>query len=60
MAIIAAIALTLRTRKDNKQMDPSQQVRVKARDRVSLVKQAATMAAPPPVPTPAPGEEKKP
>ena len=60
VAIIAAIALTLRTRKDNKQMDPSQQVRVKARDRVSLVKQAATMAAPPPVPTPAPGEEKKP
>jgi NADH-quinone oxidoreductase subunit J len=37
VAIVAAIALTLRTRKDSKHVDASQQVRVKARDRVSLV-----------------------
>ncbi|WP_298923093.1 NADH-quinone oxidoreductase subunit J [uncultured Ramlibacter sp.] len=47
VAIIAAIALTLRTRKDSKHMDPAQQVRVKARDRVQLVKQDPTVAAPP-------------
>jgi NADH-quinone oxidoreductase subunit J len=34
VAMIAAIALTLRERKDSKHMDPSQQVRVKARDRL--------------------------
>ena len=46
VAIIAAIALTLRTRKDSKHMDPADQVRVKARDRVSVVKLAPTVAAP--------------
>ena len=46
VAIIAAIALTLRTRKDSKHMDPSDQVRVKARDRVRIVKLAPTMAEP--------------
>jgi NADH-quinone oxidoreductase subunit J len=44
VAMIAAIALTLRQRKDSKHMDPSQQVRVKARDRVEVVKMAATRA----------------
>jgi NADH-quinone oxidoreductase subunit J len=34
VAMIAAIALTLRERKDSKHMDPSQQVRVKASDRL--------------------------
>jgi NADH-quinone oxidoreductase subunit J len=38
VAIIAAIALTLRERKDSRHMDPSQQVRVKKADRVRLVK----------------------
>jgi NADH-quinone oxidoreductase subunit J len=38
VAIIAAIALTLRERKDSKSQDPSQQVRVKRADRVRLVK----------------------
>jgi NADH-quinone oxidoreductase subunit J len=42
VAIIAAIALTLRERKDSKHMDASDQVRVKARDRVTLVHLAAT------------------
>ena len=40
VAIIAAIALTLRQRKDSKRVNPSDQVRVKARDRVRIVKMA--------------------
>jgi len=38
VAIVAAIALTLRHRKDSKFIDPSVQVRVKARDRLRIVK----------------------
>ena len=38
VAIVAAIALTLRQRKDSKHIDPSIQVRVKARDRLQIVK----------------------
>ena len=38
VAIIAAIALTMRARKDSKRQNPSEQVRVKAADRVTLVK----------------------
>jgi NADH-quinone oxidoreductase subunit J len=57
VAMIAAIALTLRERKDSKHMDPSQQVRVKARDRFEVVKLAATRPAQEPVA--APVEEKK-
>ena len=37
VAIIAAIALTLRARKDSKSQNPSEQVRVKRADRVRLV-----------------------
>ena len=37
VAIIAAIALTLRRRKDSKYQNPSEQVRVRAADRVRLV-----------------------
>ena len=37
VAIIAAIALTMRKRKDTKFQDPSSQVRVKRSDRVRLV-----------------------
>lgn len=40
VALIAAIALTLRARKDTKAQNPADQVRVKASDRVSLVKMA--------------------
>lgn len=47
VAIIAAIALTLRERKDSKSINPSDQVRVKSHERVSLVKIAPTRAAPP-------------
>ena len=38
VAIVAAIALTLRERKDSKAQNPSEQVRVKASDRLQLVK----------------------
>jgi NADH-quinone oxidoreductase subunit J len=48
VAIIAAIALTLRERKDSKHMDPSEQVRVKKADRVRLVKIAPTVEQPSP------------
>ncbi len=37
VAIIAAIALTLRRRKDSKYVDPSQQVRARKEDRVRIV-----------------------
>jgi len=40
VAIIAAIALTLRQRKDRQRQDPSQQVRVRREDRVQLVAMA--------------------
>jgi NADH-quinone oxidoreductase subunit J len=46
VAMIAAIALTLRKRKDSKYQDPSQQVRVRARDRVELVKIEPVRPAP--------------
>ena len=38
VAIVAAIALTLRGRKDAKTQDPAAQVRVKARDRLKIVR----------------------
>jgi NADH-quinone oxidoreductase subunit J len=37
VAIIAAIALTLRRRKDSRYLDPSQQVKVKKSDRLRIV-----------------------
>ena len=43
VAIIAAIALTLRERKDSKSQNPSEQVRVKRADRVTLVKMKSVM-----------------
>jgi NADH-quinone oxidoreductase subunit J len=52
VAMIAAIALTLRKRKDSKYQDPSQQVRVRASDRVELVKMEPVRAAQPSQPTP--------
>ena len=57
VAMIAAIALTLRQRKDSKYSSPSDQVRVKARDRMTVLKMAATQ---PTAPSPAePLGEKK-
>jgi NADH-quinone oxidoreductase subunit J len=48
VAIIAAIALTLRARKDSRHMDPAQQVRARKADRVRIIKM------PPVVETPSP------
>ena len=53
VAIIAAIALTLRRRKDSKYQNPSDQVRVRAADRMHLVKMNAVVEAPDPAPAPA-------
>ena len=58
VAMVAAIALTLRQRKDSKAINPAIQVRVKARDRVAMVKVEATQMAPAPV-AEAAAEEKK-
>ena len=58
VAMIAAIALTLRERKDSKAIDPAIQVRVKARDRLQMVKVAVTQPAPAPA-VDAAAEEKK-
>ena len=44
VAMITAIGLTLRERKDTKKIDPADQVRVRARDRIEVVKLAATQA----------------
>jgi NADH-quinone oxidoreductase subunit J len=54
VAMVAAIALTLRERKDTKRVDPSEQVRVRARDRVTLVKVEPTRPALAPQPSDAP------
>ena len=58
VAIIAAIALTLRQRKDSKQVDPADQVRVRASDRLQVVKMGPTMVAPEPEPAPVAAETK--
>ena len=54
VAMVAAIALTLRQRKDSKYQNPSEQVRVRAKDRVEIIKMAPVRPAPP-----APVEEKQ-
>ncbi|MFZ2122287.1 MAG: NADH-quinone oxidoreductase subunit J [Rhodoferax sp.] len=59
VGMIAAIALTLRHRKDVKAIDPADQVRVKWADRLVVVKQDATKAAPSAPAAETPIEEKK-
>lgn len=64
VAMIAAIALTLRGRKESKFVDPSRQVHVRAADRLQMVKlEPAKLAEPPAPPAPPEGqaasEEKK-
>jgi NADH-quinone oxidoreductase subunit J len=46
IAIIAAIALTLRTRKETKYQNMGEQVRVKASDRLKIVKMQADVESP--------------
>jgi len=41
VAIVAAIALTLRRRKDSKYIDPAEQVKVKRNDRLRIIKMQA-------------------
>jgi NADH-quinone oxidoreductase subunit J len=45
VAIVAAIALTMRKRKDTKYIDPAQQVAVKRADRLRIVKMASEKKA---------------
>ena len=62
VAIIAAIALTLRKRKDSKYQNPSDQVRVRAADRMRIVKMKPVVELPDPAPVPevaAPAGDKK-
>jgi NADH-quinone oxidoreductase subunit J len=47
VAIVAAIALTLRERKDSKHMDPSQQVKVRKADRLRVVTMKVEVETPP-------------
>jgi NADH-quinone oxidoreductase subunit J len=47
VAIIAAISLTLRKRKDSKATNSSDQVKVRKADRVRIVKMAPSVEAPP-------------
>ena len=58
VAMIAAIALTLRERKDSKAINPGLQVHVRARDRLVVLPMSATQKAAPEAPTAA--EEAKP
>ena len=66
VAIIAAIALTLRARKDTKHIGVDAQIRTKSRDRLRVVQMASTQAAKPTTPpaadppSDAAGGEKKP
>jgi NADH-quinone oxidoreductase subunit J len=63
VAIVAALALTLRGRKESKAQDPSRQVLVKSGDRLRIVKMASVArevpAAAAPAPAPAPKEAGK-
>jgi len=56
VAMIAAIVLTLRERKDSKSMNPADQVKVKRSDRLRIVSMPAEVEPPP---VAAPVEEKK-
>ena len=57
VAIVAAIALTLRRRKDSKYIDPAEQVRAKKADRVRIVSMKAEVEVPAPA-APAGGDLK--
>ena len=59
VAIVAAIALTLRERKDSKHMDPGLQVRVRASDRLQVIKMPPVMPQPQPEPVAAATEGAK-
>jgi NADH-quinone oxidoreductase subunit J len=54
VAIIAAISLTLRRRKDSRYLDPSEQIRARKADRLRIV-QMPPVIEPPPAPPAPPG-----
>jgi len=58
VAIIAAIALTLRRRKDSRYQDPTEQLRAKKADRLRIVKMAPVAEVPSAASRPAGGEDK--
>ena len=58
VAIIAAIALTLRHRKDSKAINPADALKVKKADRLRIVKMKAVVEPPPAPPAPPTGETK--
>ena len=59
VAIIAAIALTLRRRKDSKHFDPAEAVRVRAADRLQVIKMPPVRPAQPEAAAAAAGGENK-
>lgn len=59
VAMVAAIALTLRQRKDSKAINPSDQIRVRASDRLEIVRMAVTQKPADAVAESPEGEEKK-
>jgi NADH-quinone oxidoreductase subunit J len=59
VAIVAAIALTLRRRKDSRYLNPSEQIKARKADRVRIVKMAAVVDAPSAPPAAPAAEEKK-
>ena len=46
LAIVAAVALTLRKRKDSKYYDPAAAVKIKAKDRMRIVSMKSEVAHP--------------
>jgi NADH-quinone oxidoreductase subunit J len=59
VAIVAAIALTLRDRKDTKFIDPADQVKVKRADRIRIVSMPAEVEVPLAEPDPAASADSK-
>jgi len=57
VAIVAAIAITLRSRKETKYQDPRAQLSVHSRDRLKIVKMPSARAASEPPPQPSPKGE---
>jgi NADH-quinone oxidoreductase subunit J len=55
VAIIAAISLTLRHRKDSRYLDPAQQVKARKADRLRIVQMPPVVAPPPAPPAEPPG-----
>ncbi len=58
VAIVAAIVLTLRDRKDNKSMDPAEQVKVRKQDRIRIISMPAEVEVPSQDRAPSQTEEK--